>query len=220
MLTIALAACSPRPGPEAPAIHATTTSDAAASASASAYPPPATPLPLAPVQSAEPALPNDREVISEALQQTNELVRGRATVRVDAPLERVRAVVLSFNDYAAFMPHYRTSRILDRAPNETLVYMQVAALGGLVKMGANLWFPKTPTLEGGWEAYASRFDGGNVEDFQAIWRLRARDERSTYLSLEVYLLPKLPLPKSTLDDENTKGARNGAAAMRQRIEGS
>jgi hypothetical protein len=166
------------------------------------------------------ALPTGREVTSEALPEAEERVRGRSTAVVEAPLERVRAAVLAFDSYAGFMPHYRTSRILDRSVSETQVYMQVAALGGLVKMGAQITFPSKASEASGWQEYASRFDGGNVRDFRAVWRMRELAPSRTLLSLEVFLLPKLPLPTATLNGENTKGAREGVEAMRKHIEGT
>ncbi|MBM4358012.1 MAG: hypothetical protein FJ096_07865 [Deltaproteobacteria bacterium] len=167
----------------------------------------------------EPALPDGREATSEALPDAEARVRGRSTVVVEAPLERVRATVLDFDAYAAFMPHYRTSHVLLRTAESTQVYMQVAALGGLVKMGAKVTFPRAARDAGGWQTYESHFDGGSARDFRAIWRMRAKDDARTLLSLEVFLLPRLPLPTGTLNDENTNGAREGVEAMRRRIEG-
>jgi ribosome-associated toxin RatA of RatAB toxin-antitoxin module len=217
---IAVAACAPSRGADAP-----TTSTRAAEVVATSEASPSSPRPSSGASSsllepASPLLPNGREVASEPVPVEGDLVRGRATVLVDSPLERARVTVLTFTEYTAFMPHYRSSRVLDRTADRTQVYMQVAALGGLVKMGATLWFPKSPVAEGAWLSYASTFDSGNVEDFKAVWRLRAKSPAQTYLSLEVFVKPRLPLPKTVLDDENMKGARDDVEAMRRRIEGA
>lgn len=162
--------------------------------------------------------PTDREPTHESVAEDEELVRGRSTVRVDAPLDRVRAAVLRFNDYASFMPHYRASRVIDKTADRTKVYMQIAALHGLVRMGAQIWFPNAPETVDGWLTYASSFESGNVDDFKAIWRLKPIDEAHTLLSLEVFLSPRLPLPVSERNKENLAGALRGALAMRDRIE--
>lgn len=126
--------------------------------------------------------------------------------------------MLGFDSYSEFMPHYRVSKVLGRTATLVQVYMQVAALGGLVRMGAQVSFPKVPNQLDGWEEYPSTFGGGNVVDFSAVWRLREVDATHTLLSLEVFLLPRLPLPAGTLNGENTSGARDGVEAMRRRIE--
>ncbi len=196
---------------EATANGAASTTAAAASASA----PEVAPKPATAGTIAE---PSGRDPTSESVPVGDDLVRGRSTVRVAAPIERVRQVVLKYDDYAQFMPFYKSAHVLDRDAENTKVYMQVAALNGMVKMGAQIRMPNAPKKENGWDVYESNFESGNVQDFKAIWRLKAIDADNTFLSLEVQLLPKLPLPASVLNGENVKGAVNGATAMRGRAE--
>jgi ribosome-associated toxin RatA of RatAB toxin-antitoxin module len=144
--------------------------------------------------------------------------RGRSTAIVRAPLDRVRAAVLEFARYPEFMPHYEACRVLGRTPNGGRdVYMEVSALHGAVKMWARLEIPK-PILIEGVETYPSRFIDGNVEELQAIWRMEKIDVEQTRLSLEVFLRPKLPLPKGLINSENLEGSASAVAAMRARIE--
>src|SRR5262249_37066484 len=57
------------------------------------------------------------------------LVRGKSTLTIDAPLEKVRDTVLDFGHYADFMPHYRKCKILGRtASGGREVYMEVSAI--------------------------------------------------------------------------------------------
>ncbi len=186
---------------------------------------PAGPTAAAPETSAQPAAagaalpePTGRDPLSESVPIGDDLVRGRGTVRCAVPLARVREMVLKYDDYAQFMPFYKSSHVLDRDAESPKVYMQVAALNGLVKMGAQLKMPNAPKKENGWDVYESQFESGNVQDFKAIWRMKAIDDQGSFLSLEVALLPKLPLPTSTLNNENVKGAVNGVTAMRARAE--
>jgi ribosome-associated toxin RatA of RatAB toxin-antitoxin module len=144
--------------------------------------------------------------------------RGRSTVVVKAPLERVRAAVLSFERYPEFMPHYKKCRVLGRTPSGGWdIYMEVSALQGAVTMWARIEIQK-PGVEDGVETYASRFVSGNVQDLQATWRLEKIDTQTTRLSLEVFLRPKLPLPKSLLNAENLDGSARAVAAVRTRVE--
>jgi ribosome-associated toxin RatA of RatAB toxin-antitoxin module len=194
-------------------IHASGSASAAPHASAAAE--------LPPVEAAAGSVlkePDGRDATSEAVPVEDDLVRGRSTVRVDAPVEAVRKVVLRYDDYAKFMPFYTSSHVVDKDSQTTKVYMQVAALNGMVKMGAQISLPNKPKSENGWDVYESTFDKGNVTEFKAIWRMKAIDDQHSFLSLEVFLLPKLPLPSSTLNGENAKGAVNGVKAMRDRIE--
>jgi ribosome-associated toxin RatA of RatAB toxin-antitoxin module len=144
--------------------------------------------------------------------------RGRSAAIVRAPIDRVRAVVLGFARYPEFMPHYEKCRVLGRTPGGgSDVYMEVSALHGAMKMWARVEMPKPIFIEGV-ETYASRMLAGNVHDLQAIWRLETIDAQQTRLSLEVFLKPKLPLPKSLVNAENLEGSASAIAAMRARIE--
>ncbi|WP_437681034.1 type II toxin-antitoxin system RatA family toxin [Sorangium sp. So ce131] len=146
--------------------------------------------------------------------------RGRSTTVVKAPIERVRAAVLSFDRYPEFMPHYKQCRLLGRTPNGGWdVYMEVSALQGAVTMWARIEIQK-PVVADGVETYTSRFVSGNVRDLQATWRLEKIDARTTRLSLEVFLRPKLPLPKRLVNAENLEGSSSAIAAMRARLEQS
>ena len=150
----------------------------------------------------------------------SDYVQGRSRVLVQAPIATVRRRVLKFRDYAKFMPHYRASVVLGKLPDgNKRVYMQVAALRGMVKMGAEIAIGKVRKV-GTSEVYASRFiKGKRVKMFKAVWRLKPVDAQTTELWLDVLLQPSVPLPTGLVNDENIKGAAKGVAAMRDRIEG-
>ena len=145
------------------------------------------------------------------------LVRGRSTVVVNAPIAKVRKHVIDFGKYADFMPHYNAARVLRRKKDGTReVYMQWAALHGAIKMHAR--FDMVPSERDGSEKWTSSFINGNVRDAYATWTIKALSETKTELTLEAFLLPKLPLPTSLLNNENTSGAEKGVVAMRKHIE--
>lgn len=148
----------------------------------------------------------------------SDLVRGRSTVTVKAPIERVRDAVLGFSKYPEFMPHYSSCKLLGRTPAGARdVYMEISALHGALRMWARVEVPK-PVVTDGVETYETKFVDGNVRDFKAIWRLKKIDETSTELSLEVFLHPKIPMPTKLINDENVSGSAKGVAAMRARAE--
>ncbi|WP_170229133.1 type II toxin-antitoxin system RatA family toxin [Polyangium fumosum] len=148
------------------------------------------------------------------------LVRGRAKVIVAAPIDVVRAQVLAFGDYARFMPHYSRSKILGRTKSgDREIYMEVTALHGAARFWARMAVRKLASTAGGIETYDVSMLEGNVKDFHAVWRLRPLDATRTELELEVFLLPRLPLPASLLNTENLQGASKGVRAMRSFVEG-
>ena len=165
-----------------------------------------------------PAAPGDELRVVAVPIAGSELVRGRATLRVNAPLEKVREAVLDFGHYAEFMPYFRSSKVLGRtAAGARDVYMEIEALHGAVRLWVEIEIPK-PTIAEGVETYESRFVKGNVKDFQATWRLRRIDDDATELSLEVFLDPQLPLPTALVNKGNVGGSFKGVTAIRARIE--
>jgi hypothetical protein len=95
--------------------------------------------------------------------------------------------------------------------------MEVSALHGAVTLWARIEIEK-PTVVDGAEIYRSRFISGNVRDLQAIWRIEKIDADKTRLSLEVFLRPKMPLPKRLINAENLEGSARAIAAIRARVE--
>jgi len=148
----------------------------------------------------------------------SEMVRGSATVVVHAPIDKVREGVLGFGSYAEFMPHYRKCKLLGRNPAGARdVYMEITALHGAVSMWGRLEVPK-PTVTDGVEMVEMKLVEGNVKDLRGTWRFSRVDDEHTQLSLEVFLLPNIPLPTNLLNEENVNGAVKGVVAMRERIE--
>lgn len=170
------------------------------------------------VGSAEVADPSDGASRQAVPIAGSPLVRGLATVTVNAPIERVRDAVLGFKHYAEFMPHYRASKVLGRtASGGRDVYMEIEALHGAMKMWARIEVPK-PVMMGDVETYETRFIEGNVKNFMANWRMKELAAGKTLLSLEVFLDPMITLPTELQNDENIDGAASGVLAMRDRIE--
>lgn len=158
-----------------------------------------------------------REPTSEPLVHRGELLRGKATVLVNAPPDVVREQILALDDYAEFMPHYKSARTLGRKPNGAReIYMQWEALHGAVKLWARMTL--TPTEDGDAEIWTTEFIDGNVDEAYAAWRIAPTDDGKTTLTLETFLDPKLPVPQSLLNEENVGAAIKAVKAMRDRCE--
>lgn len=148
-----------------------------------------------------------------------DLVRGRSTLIVEAPIAVVRQTVLDYGSYADFMPHYAASRVLGRTSDGGhKVYMKWVALHGAMKMWARFDMSGAQK-RGDVETYKSKLVEGNVRAANAIWRISPVGENRTKLSLEVFLQPRVPMPSTVLNGENTRGATKGVIAMRDRCEG-
>ncbi|MFT3772119.1 MAG: SRPBCC family protein [Minicystis sp.] len=163
--------------------------------------------------------PGDEPRTSAVPIEGSSLVRGRAIVNVRAPLARVRDTILDFAHYPEFMPHYEVCRVLGTTQTGGRdVYMRIAAVHGVVKMWARIEVAK-PTIADGVETYRSRYVDGNIKDLQATWSVKPVDDKTTQLTVEVFMNPKLPLPDALVNNENLDGARAAVLAFKARAEG-
>jgi len=207
----------------------TTVIGCASSAPAASWPQddkrPATDTPLLPQGEQDDALEQTgeagrlREPISEPMTHRGEMLRGKATVLVNAEPAVVRKQILDMEEYAEFMPHYKSARTLGRKPNGAReIYMQWEALHGAVKLWARMNL--VPSEDGEAEVWTTEFVDGNVDEAYAAWRIEpAEGGTKTRLTLEAFLDPKLPVPQSLLNEENVSAAIKGVKAMRDRCEG-
>lgn len=146
-------------------------------------------------------------------------VRGRATVVVQAPLDKVRRSVLDFDHYHEFMPAYRQARVLGRTDDGgRKVYMQLSALHDTLRMWFHVAVSPATDVDGV-ETYSTKFLEGNVRTASAVWGMREIDAERTELSLEVQLVPRIPLPTGMLNEQTVRGAVRGLMAMKRRAEG-
>lgn len=165
---------------------------------------------------AKPAV-EDVEPVSVAI-PGSDLVEAKATVKVNASLEKARATVLKFEDYPQFMPEYSDAKRLGTLPDgNEKVYMEITTLGGVAKMYANIEVLNSKT-DGPTETHEAKFIDGNVRQFKAIWTLTKLDDSHTSVSLQVFLHPAIPLPDFLVNKANLDGAKKGALAMKRRIE--
>ena len=158
------------------------------------------------------------EVKGEAVPvEGSELGRGRATVKVNAPLATVREHVTDYGSYAEYLPRQKRSQVLRRKRDGTHeVYFQWAALHGAM----TVWVrgEMRPRKEGDVEIFESHVLDGNVDAASAVWKLRRLGDESTEVTVELYLDPKFPMPAALINRGIVSGAADVAKAFRDRVE--
>jgi ribosome-associated toxin RatA of RatAB toxin-antitoxin module len=142
---------------------------------------------------------------------------GGARVRVRAPTSVVEKVVTDFNSYPEFIRKFERARVLGRSGKQTDVYLQVPILKGAAKVWAVVRF-SPPRVQNGVRIIEGRMVKGNVDKLEATWRIKRIDERTTELSLELLIEPKLPVPGSLVTKEVASAADTAVSGSRTRAE--
>ena len=146
------------------------------------------------------------------------------TIRVAAPTDTVRAVINDFDHYASFIKRYKDGRVqlqvsaklVGRVGDKKDVYLSVPIMKGAAKVWGVLRFDPAK-VSGDDEILEGHLVKGNVERLDARWTLRKLDASTTHLSLELLIVPKIPVPHEVVTDElefvsdvGVTGARNEA----------
>jgi ribosome-associated toxin RatA of RatAB toxin-antitoxin module len=144
---------------------------------------------------------------------------GAAAILVKAPIAQVRKIVTDYRHYDEFIKPFEQSRVLSRRKGVSEVYFEVPVAHG----SARIWVVAhidAPTKEkdGVGEKIVARYSRGNVDDFRAVWRLRAVDDSNTIVKLELLVDPKLPIPGSAVTPELQYAADKAVTAVRDRAE--
>lgn len=151
-------------------------------------------VPAAAAPAPGPELQKWREVSRFNVQTKHAKINaGAARVNVDAPEETVRSVVLDYKNYAKFMTRFEKSQVVGRSGDKTDVYLQVKILKGAANIWAVVRFEPIKQVDGG-EELVGHMVKGNVKRLDATWRLKKLDEATTQVTLELLIVPDLPLP--------------------------
>ena len=143
--------------------------------------------------------------------------RVRGTIAVNAPIDRVRAVVFDFARYPQFMPHYSKAGVLQTTPaGGRVVRMEIDQV-------VHLWMKieiGPPSTTAGVESYEGRLAEGNVKAFQPRWEIEPMEGGRTRLRVESFLDPDLTLvPSSFVNSGAREGIRDAVLALKARCEG-
>ncbi|MEM9067547.1 MAG: SRPBCC family protein [Myxococcota bacterium] len=169
---------------------------------------------------AQPRVPrDDRDAIEVGTVDSrgSDVDTGRAVGIINAPFDDVRRVVHDYANYEAFMPHFRTSRVLAQRGHRAMVYMEVGILRDTVTLWAQLRI-SSREVEGK-TIVEARMTEGNMETFRARWELEpVADGQRTLARFQILVDPDLPaVPNSLIVAENVKSARRAIIRLRRRL---
>ena len=142
---------------------------------------------------------------------------GGAAIHVNAPIADVRKVVTDYRHYEQFIKPFDQSRLLSRRKGVSEVYFEVPVMHGAAKIWCVVHIDP-PSKDAVGEKIVARYSRGNVDDFRAVWRLRAVDDTHTVVKLELLVDPKLPIPGSLVTPELSYAADKAVTAVRDRAE--
>jgi ribosome-associated toxin RatA of RatAB toxin-antitoxin module len=147
-----------------------------------------------------------------------EIRAGAARIHVNAPMAVVQKVTQDYGHYADFMPRFQKSRVVSKKDGATDVYLQVPILHGAATVWAQTRF-QPPVKEGtnGLKIEGKMVDG-NVDDLRATWHMRPVDDTHTILTLELLIVPKLPLPGKVVTPELEFASDQAVTSARNRAE--
>ncbi|MFO0675703.1 MAG: hypothetical protein U0169_04170 [Polyangiaceae bacterium] len=142
---------------------------------------------------------------------------GRATVLVDAPIDVVEKRVLDFGKYKTFAPtRFRVSRVTDRTPLGTNVYMQLPILDGLVTLWAESRFSWATPAGADERWIESTLLRGNLKSLHAVWTMWKVDAARTELEIDLSLVPHVPVPADASDEELRDAAEKAVLGIATR----
>jgi hypothetical protein len=147
----------------------------------------------------------------------NSIDTGGAAIYVHAPIDVVRRVVTDYRNYEKTIKSFKKSKLLSRNKGVSEVYLEVPILHG----AATVWVVAligAPVMDGNEEKITARMLRGNVDDFRAVWRLRAVDAEHTIVKLELLVDPSLPAPASLVTPELCTASENAVTGVRKTSE--
>jgi hypothetical protein len=139
---------------------------------------------------------------------------GAARTYVTAPVEVTRNSVTDYAHYAQMIPRFEQARIVGRHGDKTDVYLRVPILKGAATIWAVLRFDPPREVGNGDFVVTARMLSGNVKRFDAVYRIRKIDGKSSQLHLEMLIEPKFPAPNSIVADQVAGACRNAVSHLR------
>jgi ribosome-associated toxin RatA of RatAB toxin-antitoxin module len=147
----------------------------------------------------------------------SEVDTGGAILGVHAPIDQVLKVVKSYGRYHQILPRVSASRVVGKTGQSTDVYLRCPILGGVAHVwGVARFTPKKWGKKG--KKVVGRYVKGNLDGFHGLWKLYPCSDVRTILRLEIFLIPKIPLPASVITPELEWAADKGVTAVRDIVE--
>lgn len=143
---------------------------------------------------------------------------GGAIIGINTSVADVLMVVKKYRKYHKILPRLTTSKVVARKGNTSDVYMRAPILRGMY----NIWVVSKFTGPLPWGKRGKRIVGkmskGNVDAFDAVWKMHPCGPKRTILRLELYLIPKVPVPDSWITPELEWAASRSVTAVRDMAE--
>jgi ribosome-associated toxin RatA of RatAB toxin-antitoxin module len=137
---------------------------------------------------------------------------------IEAPIDRIRALVTDYDHYATNLPKFGRSKVLKRIARGAEVYLQVPLLHGAAHLWAVARFDG-PIVSNDGERVEGNYTGqGNVSAFHCLWTYARVDDTHTQLHFSVLLLPKFPLPHSIIEKELNDACHDAVNAVKEHAE--
>ncbi|GEM_PF-3917281 len=142
---------------------------------------------------------------------------GAARVVVRRPLSQVLRVVSDFERYPTFLRRIEAVRVLEQREGYRDVSLAVPILNGKSQVKAVLRFAE-PQRVGGVLVLTGAFREGNVDRMELVYRLEPIDAQSTRLTVEMLVVPRLPLPGPLVTEEVTGAVAHVVNNLRKQCE--
>jgi ribosome-associated toxin RatA of RatAB toxin-antitoxin module len=138
---------------------------------------------------------------------------GRATVYVNAPLDRVMAVVTDYAAYHTFLPHFRISRVLSQRGPNAVLYVEASIALDTMTLWAQVKLTALP-LKGTTHVIEAKMTKGNMDVMGARWELTPLDASHTVVAFQLIMDPRMPMPSGMVSTENLKASKQAVRAVR------
>jgi hypothetical protein len=134
---------------------------------------------------------------------------GHAESLVSAPTQLVRDQATDFAHYKD-LSHGRihNSRLVDRRPGVTDVYLQVPVLHGMVTLWQVLRFSDVQRAADGTESFTGTLVRGNVRAAEMTVRIRPAGANRSIVECDLLVVPEFMAPQSVVDAELRDAAVN------------
>ncbi|MEI9942366.1 MAG: SRPBCC family protein [Pseudomonadota bacterium] len=142
---------------------------------------------------------------------------GAARTVVGAPLDEVLSSVTDYAHYSQSIKAFEASKIVSRDGSTTDVYLRVKILKGAAKIWAVVRFGP-PKVDGDSKTVTGHLLKGNVKRLDAVWHLDPASEGRTRLTLELLIVPDLPVPESLVVPEVRDAAGTAVRGVRDEAE--
>lgn len=142
---------------------------------------------------------------------------GAARVVVNRPLEQVLRVVSDFERYPTFIRRIEAMEVVEQRDGHQDVAVTVPILNGKSRVKAVLRFLE-PQRDGGARVLTGAFQEGNVDRMELVYRLEPIDAHSTRLTVEMLVVPRLPLPGPLVTEEVTGAVAHVVNNLRKQCE--